>query len=165
MSEASTVTTLEAAGDWFSESDFRGASDENCMEESSSNSYSGEFSMSFSSVEGTIDGIEVVINYRVGDSNDYVQVDLLDSTSTWVSLDAATPGSGQACSQATDQTVGGSGNLWGGTWTAAWIKSSSFRIRVRAKASGKSGADWVADNATITVYYTEAGAEDLMVID
>jgi len=50
--------------------------------------------------------------------------------------------------------LGAVDDLWGGTWTGTHIKSSNFRIRITAKATGGSGGYWSVDYCTVTVTYT-----------
>lgn len=157
--ETRNATTLQAAGGWTSESNFTGAHDGACMGATAKDALSGEFSFNFSVIAGTINGIEVMIHHAVGDTNDWINVELKDSTSTWRLLSVAVIGSAGTCATAVDRTVGGPTNLWGGTWSDTHIKSTNFRIRVTAMASGKSGGAWNADYCTVKVYYT-AGAID-----
>lgn len=164
VDETRNATTLQAAGAWTSEANFTGAHDGSCMGASAKDQLSGEFSFNFSTLSGTINGIEVMLHYCVGDTDDFANVELYDSTSAWRLKILTTPGSGApTCTSCTDQTAGGSTDLWGGTWTATHIKSSSFRIRITAIGSGKSGGAWAADYCTCKVYYTEAGAESVIV--
>lgn len=166
-SEQSYLTTLEAAGDWTNESNLTGAGDDSCAIENAGNSYTGYYSMSFSSVEGTINGIEVTVHSGANDSDDYLTVELTDSIAGVVTQNTVALGTGYSiCANCNDKTVGDSTDLWGGTWTPAHIKSSSFQLRLRAKAAGKSGGGWMADNVSVTVYYTPAAdGEQVMVID
>lgn len=159
-SETKNATTLEVAGAWATESNFTGAHDGACMT-SSVGLYSGEFSFDFSAVSGTINGIEVLI-HRAWNGNDNADIELYDSTSTWkVKLSATNAADG--CAACTDETLGTPTDLWGGTWTAAHIKSSSFRIRVNGLVQGKSDVSWAADHCTVTVYYTAVSAEEVIV--
>ncbi len=155
-SEAEVANTHETTGEWSTETALLGGHDSSCMSTVSSNDVSGEYSFNFTDVTGTIDGIEVLIHGICGDTNDFFRISLIDSTSTWVYKETTAPGSGSACTDAVDRTVGGAADLWGGTWTAAWITSTSFRLKVTARASGKSGSLWYADHVTVTVHYTEA---------
>ena len=159
-SEASSATTLEAAGAWTSESSFTGAHDGACMTATAA-AVSGEFSFNFSSVSGTINGIEILI-HRAWNGNDYATVELYDSTSTWLAKTSAT-NAASGCAAATDETLGTPTDLWGGTWSDTHIKSSLFRIRVTSVVSGKSDAYWGADHCTCTVYYTAVSAEEVIV--
>lgn len=161
--ETRNATTLQAAGAWAIEANFIGAHDGSCMAATVKDALSGEFSFNFSTLSGTINGIEVTLHHAVGDTNDFATVELKDSTSTWRLQTVAVIGSAGTCATAVDKTVGGATNLWGGTWTATHIKSTNFRIRVTANAAGKSGGAWNADHCTCKVYYTEAGAESIIV--
>lgn len=162
-SESQNAATLEAAGAWSSEAEFIGTDDDLCMTTGSTTTISGEFSFNFASVEGTINGIEVTVHWAGGDSNDYAWVDLYDTTSTWCRMTLSSHGAALVCATAQSTLVGGPTNLWTGTFTAAHIKSSAFRIRVESKAQGKSGAAWAADWCQVTVYYTAVGAEEVIV--
>lgn len=162
--ETRNATTLEAAGAWTNESNFTGAHDSSCMTATAKDVLSGEFSFNFSSVSGTINGIEVMLHHCVGDANDFAHIELYDSTSAWRLKTLTTPGSGApTCTSCTDQTAGGAADTWGGTWSDTHIKSSSFRIRVTPKASGKASGAWAADYCTCKVYYTEAGGEQVII--
>lgn len=161
--ETRNATTLQAAGAWVAESNFTGAHDGSCMGATVKDQLSGEFSFNFSVVSGTVNGIEVMLHHAVGDTNDWADVELRDGTGAWRLQAVAVIGSAGTCATAVDRTVGGATNLWGGAWTAAHVKSTAFRIRVTAKASGKSGGAWNADYCTCKVYYTEAGAESVIV--
>lgn len=160
--ETSNITTLEVAGEWTNESGITGPHDSLCMVTIAANDVSGELSFNFSSVDGTINGIEIMLHYAVGDADDFVHVELYDSTSTWRLKIVAWPAQG-VCTGSIDRTVGASDDLWGGIWTAAHIKSSSFRIRVTSKATGKAGGTWSCDYGTCKVYYTEAGGEQAVI--
>jgi len=160
-SEAQNAATLEAAGLWSSEANFTGAHDSACMTAAAAASVSGEFSFNFSSVEGTINGIELLI-HRAWNGNDIANIELYDFTSTW-RLKVSVTNAAADCVSATDETLGTPTDLWGGTWTAAHIKSSAFRIRVTSVVQGKSDAYWGADHCTCTVYYTAVGAEEVIV--
>ena len=93
-------------------------------------------------------------------------MELYDSTSTWRGPGAFTsPYAAHTCADGTTRDVGAVDYLWGGTFTAAHIKSSNFRVRITAKASGGSGALWHVDEISVRVYYTEAPATRMMVID
>lgn len=162
--ETRNATTLQAAGSWTSEANFTGAGDSSCMSASSDGIVSGEFSFNFSTLSGTINGIELTIHHAVGDDNDFVEVELYDSTSAWRLKTVAWSVNGN-CAAAVDRTVGGSTDTWGGTWSDTHIKSTSFRIRVTAQTAGKAGASWLADSCSCKVYYTETGAEEIMLID
>ena len=159
-SEAQNAATLEAAGAWTNEANFTGAHDGSCMTATAA-VVSGEFSFNFSSVEGTINGIELLI-HRAWAGNDIANVELYDSTSTW-RLKASATNAAADCASATDETHGTPTDLWGGTWTAAHIKSSAFRIRVTSVVQGKSDAYWGADHCTCTVYYTAVSGESVIV--
>ena len=159
-SEAQNAATLEAAGAWTSEANFTGAHDGSCMT-ATATVVSGEFSFNFSSVDGTINGIELLI-HRAWAGNDYAIVELYDSTSTWRAKTSVT-NAASGCANATDETHGTPTDLWAGTWTAAHIKSSAFRIRVTSEVQGKSDASWSADHCTCTVYYTAVSAESVIV--
>lgn len=159
-SEAQPAATLEVAGAWSNEANFTGAHDGSCMTAVAA-AVSGEFSFNFSSVSGTINGIELLI-HRAWNGNDYATVELYDSTSTWLAKTSVT-NAASGCAAATDETLGTPTDLWGGTWSDTHIKSSSFRIRVTSVVSGKNDASWAADHCTCKVYYTEAGAEEVIV--
>ena len=160
------VNALEAAGDWTDEAELIGSHDNTCMSSTTKNDVSGEFSFAFTTPTGTIDGIMVAITRSYGDTDDYITVELYDATSTWraknVSID---PGGPRSCADGIAGSVGGGTDKWGGTWTAAHIKSTDFRMRVTAKATGGSGDQWYCDNAIVSVWYTEAAATKVMVID
>lgn len=153
--ETSNVTTLQAAGSWTGEANFTGTHDGNCMTETLDGQNSGEFSFNFSSVTGTIDGIEVMVHCIAGDTDDDIVVGLYDTTSTWRTQTIANPGAGSTCADCVDKTLGGSADTWSGTWTAAHITSTAFRIRLSSLKAAKSGGYWAADHATCKVYYTE----------
>jgi hypothetical protein len=162
----STLTTLESAGDWTNEANLTGADDGSCGHSLSGGDTTGPYSMSFSTVSGTINGLTVVVHAH-GQEADDLEIELLDSTSTWRQKITAVYGSNNVdCNNCQDATVGGAADVWGGTWTAAWINSNSFRFRCRFEAS--PGGSWIAvDNAEITVEFTPAagGANELVVDD
>lgn len=155
-SESKNANVLEAAGAWSNEAEFLGAHDNVCMTASAA-AVSGEFSFDFSAVSGDIDGIEVLI-HRAWNGNDIANVELYDSTSTW-RLKASATNAAADCASATDETLGTPTDLWGGTWTAAHISSSAFRIRLTSVTQGKSDGYWGADHCTVTVYYTAGVTE------
>lgn len=165
VSDNSYPDTLETAGDWTNEAGFLGADDDDCATVAAKNEVSGEMSYGFTAVTGTIDGLLVSLRgYVAGPSpNDVFLVELYDSTSTWVGRTTTSPGTNSCASPGT-VNPGGSTDLWGGTWTAAHIKSDNFRIRITSKAVGASGTIWGIDTLRTYVWYS-AVTESIIVID
>jgi hypothetical protein len=156
-SETTDINAAETAGDWTDEANLVGAGDSSCSYTTTGGNTSGEYSFDFSSVTGTINGISLMVHGHGQEADDLV-IELIDSTSTWRSKTTAVYGSNNVnCANAQDATVGGAADTWGGTWTAAWITSTSFRVRVSFEAA--PGGSWIAaDYIEVTVYYTAAAA-------
>lgn len=154
-SVSSYATAQQTYGYWVNEDGFIGGHNDACMFAEAKNNVSGEFSFNFSALpEGaTIVGIEVLLHCICGDANDYHKIELKDAGGTWRAKNTTAPGAG-TCVNCVDRTVGGATDLWDGTWTASHIKSTNFRIRVTAIASGAAGGYWGADYCQVTVYYT-----------
>lgn len=157
--------TLETAGAWTNEAGFLGGIDADCATVTGKNEVSGEMSYGFSAVDGTIDGLLVSLRgYVAGPSpNDVFLVELYDATSTWVGKTTTSPGT-NSCATPGTTNPGGATDLWGGTWTAAHIKSDNFRIRIESKAVGASGTLWGIDTLATYVWYS-AVTESIIVID
>lgn len=102
----------------------------------------------------TITGIEFEFNRKAGLASDVEDAEIKVVGATGTSSDAAAAGFWPT--SLTSITYGGASDLWGKTWTADDVNSSSFGIEItcgNTSANPFSGAS--ADFLTATVYYAE----------
>lgn len=102
----------------------------------------------------TITGVQARVLHAVTD-NDDIDISLFDATDTERKLADLTYAGD--CADLQDQTVGGDGQLFGGTWTPAHINSADFIAYIDHDAVAKADTCYV-DYIEVTVYYTEAAA-------
>lgn len=103
----------------------------------------------------TIDGIEVK-TIRGGDENDIYLIELQDKIPAW-KLKTGTAYQA-TCANGIGETLGDPNDLWGGSWDAAHINSSSFQLRITWSKVSK-GNPFYVDHIEVTVYYTMLGPQ------
>ena len=104
----------------------------------------------------TITGLLMRVRWG-GDGNDRFISWLKDALGV-DRLSAGTP-SVHGCADAVLASVGGDGDLWGGTWTPAHINSGNFICGIRYDSTGKAGTMYI-DFIYVTVYYTAPPVSD-----
>lgn len=97
----------------------------------------------------TITGLKALFRWG-GDGDDVFRITLKDVLGARVGGEGAA--SVHGCADASLASIGGDGNLLGGTWTPAHINSASFECQITYKKSAK-GATMYIDYIEITVYY------------
>ncbi len=106
--------------------------------------------------ESTINGIAVRLDWRLDSTSgtNSLGVELSwDGGTTWT---AAKNNTTESTSMHTN-TLGGSTDTWGHTWTAAQLGDANFRVRITSNSTSSS-RDFYLDWAAVQVYYT-SGSE------
>ncbi len=114
--------------------------------------------------DATIVGLKVTITrYDPARSTEDVTIQLIDDTGAQVGDNKETDVIWTAAPSAID--YGGETDLWGqaaGWWTPAKLKDADFGVAIQVLVSYLPTANtaYLQENVTVTVYYTEAAAEE-----